>query len=218
MIFTGYDALLVVAAYLFGAVPFGFLMARAKGVDIREKGSGNIGATNVGRVIGRKFGIGCFVLDVLKGFLPALAAKMLHQGEAGVPPAVALAGLAAILGHVWPVYLRFKGGKGVATSCGVFLALFWQGVAISLGVWVVVVAITRYVSLGSMLGGLSLLLCALLLQQQPLGRQGIALTAFAALAAALSILRHSSNIARILNGTENKLGARREKGKGKRAS
>ena len=197
---------MIVGAYLLGAVPFGYLIGRAKGVDIRTQGSGNIGATNLGRVVGKKWGIFCFLLDVGKGFGPALAARMAHSGEAGVPPAVALVGLAAIAGHVWPVYLKFRGGKGVATSCGVFLALFPLGVVIALGVWAVTVAVTRYISLGSMLGGVALLVCALVLQDYPLGREGIALTLFAGLAAVLSLVRHRGNIARLLKGTEHKIG------------
>ena len=207
MEFSTTDGLLIVGAYLLGAVPFGYLIGRAKGVDIRTQGSGNIGATNLGRVVGKKWGIFCFLLDVGKGFGPALAARMAHSGEAGVPPAVALVGLAAIAGHVWPVYLKFRGGKGVATSCGVFLALFPLGVVIALGVWAVTVAVTRYISLGSMLGGVALLVCALVLQDYPLGREGIALTLFAGLAAVLSLVRHRGNIVRMLKGAEPKIGS-----------
>lgn len=206
MEFSTTDGLLIVGAYLLGAVPFGYLIGQAKGVDIRTQGSGNIGATNLGRVVGKKWGIFCFLLDVGKGFGPALAARMAHWGEAGVPPAVAIVGLAAIVGHVWPVYLKFKGGKGVATSCGVFLALFPLGVMIALGVWAVTVAVMRYISLGSMLGGVALLVCALVLQEYPLGKEGIALTLFAGLAAVLSVVRHRGNIARLLKGAEPKIG------------
>ena len=203
------EGVAVVFAYLLGAAPFGYLIARAKGVDIRERGSGNIGATNVGRVLGRGWGVLCFVLDVGKGLVPTLIVSRLHADEAGVSLAAVLVGLAAIVGHNWPVYLGFRGGKGVATSCGVFLALFWQGVVIALGIWVVTVALTRYVSVGSMAAGVALPVCALALQEDPLGREGIALTAFAALAAVLSIVRHRANIARLLKGTEHKIGTQR---------
>lgn len=209
MDFSLTDALLLLAAYLLGAVPCGYIIGRLHGLDIRTRGSGNIGATNLGRVLGKKWGVLCFLLDVAKGLAPTLAAKILHNAEAGVPPAVALVGLAAIAGHVWPVYLNFRGGKGVATSCGVFLALFWQGVLISLAVWIVVVAVTRYISLGSILAGVTLFICALAMQQNPLGKEGIALTLFAALAALLSIVRHKANILRLLKGAENKISAKR---------
>jgi len=203
------EGVAVVFAYLLGAAPFGYLIARAKGVDIRERGSGNIGATNVGRVLGKRWGVLCFVLDVGKGLVPTLIVSMLHAGEAGVSLAAVLVGLAAIVGHNWPVYLGFRGGKGVATSCGVFLALFWPGVVVALGIWVVTVALTRYVSVGSMAAGVALLVCAVALQEHPLGRGGIALTVFAALAALLSIARHRANIARLLKGTEHKIGTPR---------
>ncbi len=205
------DAALVVGAYLIGSVPFGYIFAKAvRGIDIRTEGSGNIGATNVGRVLGRGWGIVVFVLDVLKGFVPVLTALLVHQlkiGAAELPLAVVLTGLAAIAGHNWPVFLRFKGGKGVATSCGVFVAVFPLGLLISLGVWVLAVAITRYVSVGSMLAGIALLVSALLLQEEPLAR-GKFLTAFTGLAAVLSIVRHRSNIRRLIEGTENKIGKR----------
>jgi len=116
-----------------------------------------------------------------------------------------VAGLAAIAGHNWPVFLRFKGGKGVATSCGVFLAVFPTGLVVALGVWIVAVAVTRYVSVGSMLAGAALFVCALLLQDDPAG-SGRYLTGFAGLAAFLTILRHRGNIRRLVNGTESKIG------------
>ena len=207
------DAILIVAAYLIGAVPFGYLIARAVGrLDIRSEGSGNIGATNVGRVLGVKWGIVVFVLDVLKGFLPVLAAEVVFRPglvPLGLRPTVVAVGLATIAGHNWPIYLRFKGGKGVATSCGVFAALFPLGLAVSLAVWILVVAVTRYVSVGSMLGGLALFGAACLLRQSPFG-EGKFLTAFTALAALLSIIRHRGNIARLLKGAEHKIGARRK--------
>ena len=201
--------LLVLGAYLLGAAPFGYLVARVAGkIDIRTKGSGNIGATNVGRVLGRKWGILVFVLDVVKGFAPAFSALILHNlsyGRTNLPLPVVLAGLAAIVGHNWPVYLKFRGGKGVATSCGVFGALFPLGLAIALGVWILAAAATRYVSVGSMLAGIALLVAAFLLQDEPVGN-GKYLTLFAGLAAVLSILRHRANIGRLLRGTENKIG------------
>jgi len=205
------DGVLVVCTYLLGAAPFGYLIARAQGVDIRKLGSGNIGATNVGRVLGKRWGALCFALDVGKGFVPTLIVRLLHSEDAGVSLAAVLTGLAAIVGHNWPVYLGFRGGKGVATSCGVFLALFWQGVVIALAIWAVIVALTRYVSVGSMAAAVALPVYALAFQEHPLGREGIALTGFTALVAALTIFRHRANIARLLKGTENRIGTRRRR-------
>jgi len=210
MDFSALDIALLIGAYLLGAAPFGFLMARSRGVDIRTVGSGNIGATNVGRVLGVRLGLAVFAFDVLKGFLPTFLALKAHGvswGSTEIPLFVALVGLAAIAGHNWPVYLRFRGGKGVATSCGVFIALFWPGLLISVAVWGVVVALTRYVSLGSIFGGWALLGSALWLQDDAFGG-GKFLTAFAALGAILAIVRHRSNIARLLRGAEKKIGGK----------
>jgi len=211
------DMALIVAAYFAGSVPFAYLVAKAAGgIDIRTVGSGNVGATNVARALGRKWGILVFALDVLKGFVPTAAAWLLLRrppaeisGGGALLLPVALTGLAAIAGHNWPIFLGFKGGKGVATSCGVFLAIFPLGLLIALGVWAVTVAVTRYISLGSILGAAALLCCALLMQPEPF-RGGKYLTAFAALAAVLAILRHRSNIRRLMRGTENKVGRKRD--------
>jgi glycerol-3-phosphate acyltransferase PlsY len=211
-VFELYDPFLIIGSYLLGAVPFGFAIARARGVDIRAVGSGNIGATNVGRALGKKWGFFVFGLDVLKGLIPTMIARHLHDHEAGLT--VVLTGFAAIAGHNWPVYLKFKGGKGVATSCGVFLAIFWQGVLIAFGLWVVVVAISRMISLGSILASLGLLAAALILQEKPLGSDGgLYVTLFAGLGAFLSIIRHRANIGRILNGTENRIGGKKKEPK-----
>jgi len=209
MSFTIADPLMAIGAYLVGAVPFGWLIARARGVDILTRGSGNIGATNVGRVLGRKFGALCFILDVLKGFLPTCAAQAVHHGEAGTPPGVVIVGLAAIVGHNWSIYLRFRGGKGVATSCGVFAALFPAGLAVALAVWLIAAAATRYVSVASMLAGIALFLAAVLLQGAPFGLEGAPLTVFAGLAAVLDLLRHRANLVRLMRGTEPRIGQRR---------
>jgi glycerol-3-phosphate acyltransferase PlsY len=212
-VIQAWDIPLILCAYLLGSVPFAYLIAKAvRGIDIREVGSGNVGATNVGRALGRKWGILVFALDVLKGFLPTLAALLLHGcriGEPELPLGVALAGFAAVAGHNWPVFLKFKGGKGMATSCGVFLAVFPLGLLIAVGVWAAVVALTRYVSVGSMVAAATLLACALLLGRDPFGA-GKFLTALAAVAAVLSIVRHRANIGRLVQGTENRIGRKRE--------
>ena len=192
---------LIVGAYFIGSVPFGYILARAvRGVDIRTVGSGNIGATNVGRIMGRGWGLFVFALDVLKGLLPAYIGK-----ELGGPELAVLGGLAVIIGHNWPIFLGFRGGKGVATSCGVLLAVFPPGLFISLGVWAIAVGLWRYVSLGSMLGAVALFISALLLQKEPFG-EGKFITAFVALTAIMTILRHRSNIVRLVRGTESKIG------------
>lgn len=218
-----WDIPLILCAYLLGSVPFAYLIAKAvRGIDIREVGSGNVGATNVGRALGRKWGILVFALDVLKGFLPTLAALLLHGcriggsapalhslGEGGLPAGVALTGFAAVAGHNWPIFLKLRGGKGMATSCGVFLAVFPLGLLIAMGVWAAAVALTRYVSVGSMVAAAALLACALLLGRDPFGA-GKFLTALAAVAAVLSIVRHRANIGRLVQGTENRIGRKKD--------
>jgi acyl phosphate:glycerol-3-phosphate acyltransferase len=203
------NAGLLVCAYLVGAVPFAYIIAKwVKGVDIRTAGSGNAGATNVSRVVGRKWGIAVFALDALKGFLVVAAAEWLSGrgvGAAHPPLIVALAALAAIAGHNWPVYLGFRGGKGMAVSCGAFLAMFPLGLLIAMSVWALVAAVTRYVSVASMAAGLVLLVTALTLQHAPFA-DGKYLTAISLLACILAIVRHRSNIRRLVAGTEHKIG------------
>src|SRR5437868_4272502 len=142
-------------SYLVGAVPFGYLVARWRGVDIFKAGSGNIGATNVGRVLGRKFGLLVFFLDCLKGAVPTLAATI---PEHHVPRDVAgvTAGLSAFLGHLFPVYLRYRGGKGVATGAGVVCVLVPLPAVAALFTWLVVVSASHTVSLASLTAALAL--------------------------------------------------------------
>ncbi len=209
---TAVDVALVLGAYFIGSIPFGYVIVRMKkGVDIRTVGSGNVGATNVGRALGRDWAVLVFVLDVLKGVLPVVLAQSAHGHSIrahGLPLAVALTGLAAILGHNWSLFLGFRGGKGVATTAGVFFAIFPLGLVLSVAIWAFLVKLTRYISLGSMMGGVALLLFAVFLRDDPFGDDRW-LTALAALAAAMSIARHHSNIGRLLAGTEGKLGEKR---------
>ncbi|NOZ19477.1 MAG: glycerol-3-phosphate 1-O-acyltransferase PlsY [Planctomycetes bacterium] len=205
----------VVVSYLLGAIPFGFIIAKVfRGVDVRAHGSGNIGATNVGRVLGRKWGLLALVLDIAKGFGPAaLAAFALGEfsiGGACPSTAVTLCGAAAICGHIWPIYLRFKGGKGVATSCGVLLYLEPVGTLAAVAVWVVAVLIWRYVSLGSILAATVLVVYVLTMSPRR-GGNAVPLIVFGILMAALVIIRHRSNIGRLLNGTENRVGGKKKK-------
>lgn len=197
------------AAYLIGAIPFGYLVARSRGVDILQKGSGNIGATNVGRVLGKKFGILVFVFDFAKGALPALAARWLATpdvvallGRDGLP---VLAGLSSFIGHMFPVYLRFRGGKGVATGAGVVTVLVPGPTAGALLTWLVVVSVSRYVSLASLTAVVVLCLLRVVATPAPFGSDNLTLTVFCFVAAALVFLRHRSNIARLLRATENQI-------------
>ena len=198
------------ASYLVGAIPFGLLVVKAvKGVDIRELGSGNIGATNVGRVLGRGGFAAVFALDFLKGFGPvAIAgwyARVHGSASPGCVPLAIVAGLAAILGHAFPIYLGFKGGKAVATSTGAFTWLAPWATLIALVTWVVLFAAFRYVSLASICAAFALAVGVGLTTEKPFG-QGACLTAFAAMIAILVIARHKGNIGRLLRGEENPFG------------
>ena len=198
----------IVISYLVGSIPFGYVIAIAKGVDVRKEGSGNIGATNVGRVLGRKFGAIIFVLDLLKGFVVVLLVPILVS-DIEFPATsdkllVILCGLCVLLGHAFPVYLKFKGGKAVATSFGVFIWLAPIPVAIAFGVWILTVIVSRYVSLGSMVGAIALMGGVIGLGSSPFG-SGKYLTALSIAVAILIIIKHISNIKRIIAGTESRV-------------
>ncbi len=202
------------ASYLLGAVPFGWLIAKAAGgIDIRQHGSGNIGATNVGRVVGKSYGVIVFLLDGAKGFAPAFLSVNLSLrsalGEAGClsPYLPLICGAAAIAGHMWPVYLRFKGGKGVATALGVFLALALVPALIAFGVWFLVLGLTRYVSVASLAAAIALPVSFVLLKNVGLAAD-LWTAAFCGLAAIVVILKHRDNLGRLLKGTEPRVGRR----------
>lgn len=192
--------LALAAAYLLGSIPFSYLVARLFGVqDVRKVGSGNVGATNVMRSAGKTAGSLAFLLDASKGALAALVAERLAGGVT-LPP---LAAAAAVIGHMHPVWLSFKGGKGVATGAGAFLPLLPAATAAAVVVFVATAAATRYVSLGSVAGTLTLAGLAFWLgAPRPvwLSAAGIA---------ALIVWKHRRNLERILNGSENRLGAKR---------
>ncbi len=218
-------AVLPLAAYVIGSTPFGVIIARAHGIDLRKTGSGNVGATNVGRVVGKKWGYLCFGLDVLKGLAPVLLVGIYLHGSGDDAPSpykqsvwLAVA-FGAIAGHVFSFWLKFHGGKGVATSLGVLLGFYpyftWAGLA-ALGIWVVAVLLWRYVSLASIIaaGAFPILFVgACLLSGRSVGSLW-PLLAFAAAMAGLVIIRHRSNIARLLNGTESKIKKRCRSGDG----
>jgi glycerol-3-phosphate acyltransferase PlsY len=201
-------SLTLLLSYLVGAVPFGYLVARARGIDIFREGSGNIGATNVGRVLGRKFGVLVFCLDFAKGAVPvAVASWLADRLDLSLPPHTlpVLAGLAAFLGHLFPLYLNFRGGKGVATGAGVVAVLLPLPAAAAVLVWLAVVCATRYVSLGSLLAVAALVVVRLLTAPSLFGADAVILNLFCLLAAALVGERHRGNITRLLRGNENQL-------------
>jgi len=192
-------------AYLFGSIPFGYLIVHwQQGIDVRTTGSGSIGATNVMRNLGVMGFAATFLLDFGKGIAAVLLASRLTAAN---PVWIAAAGLSAILGHCFPVWLKFRGGKGVATAVGVFLALAPLEVGISLAIFAVIVAISRTISLGSIVsvGAFPLLLYFLHHPPFPVVVGAVA-------SAAIIIIQHRSNIRRLLAGTENKLGRKQEVG------
>lgn len=227
-------------AFLLGSIPFGLLIAKAKGIDIRQHGSGNIGATNVLRVVGKKYGITCLVLDALKGFIPVFLAVNLiriagrHQqlqidgleSWAVVMPAAKailvqslqiLTGLAAILGHNYSPWVGFKGGKGIATSAGVIIGLAPAVIVLLIVVWLVVFAISRYVSLASIVAAAFLPVIVHLGSRfhhvnndknlptlWEAGTWNKPLLVFSLVIAVLAIWKHRSNIQRLRQGTENR--------------
>jgi glycerol-3-phosphate acyltransferase PlsY len=194
------DALAIVAAYLIGAVPTGFLVARAFGVgDIRRHGSGNIGATNVLRAAGWMPALLTLILDIAKGY----GAVWLGARLAGGAPSIAACALAAVVGNCWSVFLRFRGGKGVATGLGALLALVPWAVVPAIPVWLAIALTTRYVSLGSILAAACVPFGALLL------RYPAPFIAASLAVAVLIIARHHENIGRLLSGTERRLGEKR---------
>ncbi len=198
--------------YLVGAIPFGYLVARWRGVNIFQQGSGNIGATNVGRVLGRRFGMLVFLLDFGKGALPVAGAPWLAQlaePDAGTSLPVdslrVLAGLGTILGHLFPVYLHFRGGKGVATGAGVVTVLLPGPALGALLTWIVVVCATRYVSLASLAAAFALCGLRVALVPQPFATGQHILTWFCFVATGLVVVRHHGNIRRLWQGKENRL-------------
>lgn len=198
----------IAIAYLLGSIPFGYVLVRVfRNEDIRAKGSGNIGATNVVRSGAKGLGFATLLLDMLKGLLAVLLARYVGHANYNVEIAAAVA---AVLGHVFPVWLGFRGGKGVATALGVFLALTWPSALGGLLVFVAVFAISRYVSLASIVAAIVLPLLALYFV-----RPWTATVAFGFLfVPALVIAKHHANIGRLLTGTENRFGrSRTEAGK-----
>jgi glycerol-3-phosphate acyltransferase PlsY len=192
------DLLAVVAAYLMGSIPFAQLLSQRRGVDLRRVGSGNVGATNVLRTLGVRPAVLAMMLDAVKGTVAVLVAQRLTNGAA----APVLAGLASMIGHVYPVWLRFRGGKGVATAAGAFAVLTPVAVAVALGVFVLTVALTRFISVGSMVAALTLAGWAIASDAPTAVGIG------AAIGAALVIVGHRANVIRLVAGTERRIGQR----------
>ncbi|HET9001979.1 MAG TPA: glycerol-3-phosphate 1-O-acyltransferase PlsY [bacterium] len=183
----------IVVSYLIGAIPTGLIVVRLlTGEDIRRHGSGNIGTVNVLRVAGAGTAVVVLAVDILKGLVPVVLAERLGASAW----TVVLAGLAAIAGHNWSIFLKFQGGKGVATSFGVLAALSWPAAAVAAAVWIVTVAVTRYSSLGSLLGVVSVPITMWRLNQPE------EYVYFGVIAALFAIYRHRANIQRLVAGTE----------------
>jgi glycerol-3-phosphate acyltransferase PlsY len=196
---------IAMAAYLLGSIPTGYLVARARGIDIRTVGSGNIGAANVFRILGKPAGILVLVVDGLKGFAAcAWLIDFVIQLFAVAPGQIEnlriVAGICAVLGHNYTCWLKFKGGKGIATSAGVYFALAPLAAGIALGIWIIVFALGRYVSVASIAAAVALPTGVWLTKNNLF--LGIVTTALGLLA----IYKHKGNIQRLLNGTERRLG------------
>ncbi len=204
----------IVAAYFLGSVPFGVIIAGAHGKNLRSIGSGNIGATNVARALGRRWAYFCFVLDVLKGLVPMLAVRALIEVPDPTPGLLSLwlaVGCAAILGHIFPLYLKFKGGKGVATSLGVALGLwpyYTICAALAFAVWAATVLLWRYISLASIAASIAFpiaLILAIVLTPDWNFANLWPLLAAAIAIPVMVIVRHRENIKRLIAGTESKV-------------
>src|SRR4030095_3107146 len=196
---------LLAGSYLLGSIPFGYLAGRLAGIDIRQAGSGNVGATNVVRVLGKKYGYPVFALDFLKGFGAAKVAMLIAPGrpsEWNSPEIFGiLAAMASVLGHLHSPWLKFKGGKGVATSAGALLALTPVATLIGAAIWIVVFWLTRYVSLASVIAAVVLAIVMLFLVWQDQNKVK-PLVYCSACIAAVVIWRHRSNLSRLMRGTE----------------
>jgi len=198
-------ATLLLVSYLLGSIPFGFLAGRLAGIDIRQVGSGNVGATNVVRVLGKRYGYPVFILDVLKGFGAVKIAMLVAPGKApdwNSPEIFGiLAAISSVLGHLYPPWLKFNGGKGVATSAGALLALAPVATLIGVAVWLIVFWLTGYVSLASVIAAIILPLVILFVSWHD-QREIKPLVYSSVCVAAIVVWRHRSNLVRLVRGTE----------------
>lgn len=198
-----------VVAYLLGSIPTGYLVGMAKGIDVRKAGSGNIGATNAFRILGKGAGILVLLVDASKGWLaaalvPKLAHNMLNSTGGDIEYLQIIGGVMVILGHNYTCWLKFKGGKGIATSAGVLIALIPWAFAIGLVTWIVVCLLTRYVSVASIAAAISLPFATWA------SGGSYSMLVVATILSVLAIYKHKPNIQRLLNGTENKLGRKKD--------
>ena len=192
-----------VASYFLGSIPTGFLWAKARGIDIREVGSGNIGATNVMRTLGKGPGIAVLLIDALKGFAPVWLAPRFFPGVNNPSALQIVCCVSVIAGHNWTCWLKFKGGKGVATGAGALLAFLPLPLLCGLGVWLVVFVIWRYVSLASICAAVAVPIATWLIMKDQM------LTVFTAILGVVAIYKHKSNVQRLLAGTETRVGAKK---------
>ena len=202
------DTLSAIISYIVGSVPCSLLLARfAKGIDLRQHGSGNVGATNVARTMGWGWGSLALLLDALKGLLPTLLVPhWIGVSAESSPHQTVLCGLAAVIGHTCPVWLKFKGGKGVATGLGVAAVLSWKATLIAFLVFAVVFGVRRIVSLASICAAVAFAIAVLVMSgPEPFSKQSWSLSAFAIAVPTLIVLRHASNIGRLLRGEEQPL-------------
>lgn len=191
--------LLFLFSYLLGSIPFGYLIAKREKINVRNHGSGNIGATNVLRTVGKKAGILTLTGDFLKGFIPVLMALYITQSEY----MIGLVGILAILGHIYPIFLKFKGGKGVATSLGVFTGIMPLVVLITTIIWLIICFVSRYVSLSSMIASIALPVLAWQFNEPKF------YILLSTLATIFIIFRHKDNLRRLATGEEDKFNWKR---------
>lgn len=213
-------SILIIGAYLFGSIPFGLIIARFHGKNLRNIGSGNIGATNLSRALGKKWAYFCFCLDLSKGLVPMLIAANLTSSPPNVVELflILAVGCSAVLGHIFSIYIKFNGGKGVATSFGVALGL-WPYYTISsvvaFAIWVIVVLAWRYISLASIIAAVAFPITLILIIALTPGSHFVnlwPLLTAALLIPIMVIVRHRENIKRILEGTESKISKEKTKG------
>ncbi len=216
-------ATIIILSYLIGSIPTSIIVSKAvKGIDIRQHGSGNAGGTNVMRVLGWKYGLLVILLDAMKGVLAVVVVARLHYGSMPFENATPfddftliqiIAGIAAVIGHIWTVFAGFRGGKGIATALGMLLMLVTVDMLIAVGVFIVVVTISRYVSLGSILGAIAVPLTLII--RENLFHVNIpgyhTLLPFVVFLSLLVIFTHRKNVIRLLNGNENKVSFSKKK-------
>lgn len=202
----------ILFGYILGSIPAGYLAGRMAGIDIRQSGSGNIGATNVVRVLGKRYGYAVFVFDFLKGLAAVLIARLVAKGEIFDPHLEeiisVIAGVSCVLGHSFPIWLKFKGGKGVATSIGVLFGLMPSAAIIVLLVWMLTFELTRYVSVASIVAAVALPLAVAVITYIR-ETNGTVLLCFAVCLTGVIVFRHRSNLSRLMQGTEPRFHRRR---------